>query len=65
MEWADLNGDGFLTDDEKDVDGDGLTNWDEAHGRMVPPWWQAAYPERDRLHAPIPADGLARPRHRR
>jgi hypothetical protein len=42
--WEDLNGDGFLTDDEKDVDGDGLTNWDEAHGRMVPEWWQAAYP---------------------
>jgi hypothetical protein len=44
MEWADLNGDGFLTDDEKDVDVDGLTNWDEAHGRMVPPWWQGAFP---------------------
>ncbi|HKG40454.1 MAG TPA: IPT/TIG domain-containing protein [Conexibacter sp.] len=43
-EWADLNRDGFLTDDEKDLDGDGLTNWDEAHGRMTPPWWQAAYP---------------------
>jgi hypothetical protein len=44
MEWADMNGDGFLTDDEKDIDGDGLTNWDEAHGRMVPAWWTAAYP---------------------
>ena len=65
MEWADLNGDGFLTDDEKDIDGDGITNWDEAHGRMVPPWWQAAYPERDRLHAHVSADGLARSRHRR
>jgi hypothetical protein len=42
--WEDINGDGFLTDDEKDVDGDGLTNWDEAHGRMVPEWWQGAYP---------------------
>lgn len=42
--WEDINRDGFLTDDEKDIDGDGLTNWDEAHGRMVPPWWQAAYP---------------------
>jgi hypothetical protein len=42
--WEDMNGDGFLTDDEKDVDGDGLTNWDEAHGRMVPAWWVAAYP---------------------
>lgn len=37
--WADMNEDGFLTDDEKDVDGDMLTNWDEAHGRMQPDWW--------------------------
>ncbi|HEX7292440.1 MAG TPA: hypothetical protein VF250_15075 [Conexibacter sp.] len=43
MEWADLDGNGFLTDDEKDVDGDGLTNWDEAHGRMWPDWWRAVY----------------------
>jgi hypothetical protein len=41
--WEDMNGDGFLTDDEKDVDGDGLTNWDEAHGRMTPEWWLAVY----------------------
>jgi hypothetical protein len=40
-QWQDLNHDGFLTDDEKDVDGDGLTNWDEAHGHMTPSWWQA------------------------
>lgn len=37
--WEDLDGNGFLTDDEKDVDHDGLTNWDEAHGRMQPDWW--------------------------
>lgn len=42
--WEDMNGDGFLTDDEKDVDNDGLTNWDESHGRMVPAWWQGTYP---------------------
>lgn len=41
--WADLSQDGFLTDDEKDVDGDGLTNWDEAHGRMTPAWWAAVW----------------------
>lgn len=38
--WADINGDGVLTDDERDVDADGLTNWDEAHGRMDPAWWK-------------------------
>lgn len=43
MEWADMSRDGYLTDDEKDVDNDGLTNWDEAHGRMWPPWWLAVY----------------------
>lgn len=43
MEWADMDASGFLTDDEKDVDNDGLTNWDEAHGRMVPKWWVAIY----------------------
>jgi len=37
--WEDLDGNGFLTDDEKDVDHDGLVNWDEAHGRMQPDWW--------------------------
>lgn len=42
--WEDLNHDGFLTDDEKDIDGDGLTNWDEAHGRMQPSWWAGVYP---------------------
>lgn len=41
--WQDLDGNGFLSDDEKDVDGDGLTNWDEAHGRMVPQWWKDAW----------------------
>ena len=43
MEWADMDESGFLTDDEKDVDGDGLTNWDEAHGRMWPDWWRAIF----------------------
>jgi hypothetical protein len=51
--WADLNGDGFHTDDEKDVDADGLTNWDEAHGRMTPKWWReiwASEPEFDLVY---------------
>jgi hypothetical protein len=42
-QWQDMSGDGFLTDDEKDVDGDGIVNWDEAHGRMWPDWWRAFY----------------------
>jgi hypothetical protein len=43
-EWAiDMNSDGKLSYDERDADGDGLTNWDEAHGRMTPEWWVAKY----------------------
>ena len=42
--WAlDINGDGTLRDDERDADHDGLTNWDEVHGRMTQDWWDAAY----------------------
>ena len=39
----DLNGNSWLSDDERDEDADGLSNWDEAHGRMTPEWWVAAY----------------------
>jgi len=39
----DMDGNGVLTDDEKDADNDGLGNWDESHGRLVPEWWSAAY----------------------
>jgi hypothetical protein len=42
--WSlDLNGDGQLSDGERDADGDGLSNWDESHGRMTPDWWAAKY----------------------
>jgi hypothetical protein len=37
----DLNADGDLTDDEKDVDADGLGNWDELRGRAAESWWSA------------------------
>ena len=40
----DINRDGRITDDEKDVDSDGLTNWDEAHGRMTAAYWAAKFP---------------------
>ncbi|MFL5913004.1 MAG: IPT/TIG domain-containing protein [Gaiellaceae bacterium] len=42
--WSlDLNGDGMLNDGERDGDNDGLSNWDESHGRMTHDWWTAAY----------------------
>jgi hypothetical protein len=36
-------GDGMLDDGERDADGDGLSNWDEANGRMTQEWWTEAY----------------------
>ncbi|MBI5106173.1 MAG: hypothetical protein HZB46_14530 [Solirubrobacterales bacterium] len=36
----DQDGDGTVSDDEKDVDGDGLSNYDETHGPLSSPtWW--------------------------
>jgi hypothetical protein len=36
------HGETWLTDDEKDIDGDGLSNYQEAHGPLsAPSWWTA------------------------
>ena len=35
--------DGFLSDDERDEDADGLSNYDETHGRMTVKWWTTCY----------------------
>jgi hypothetical protein len=43
MTYYDLLPDGYLSDDERDEDADGLTNFDEAHGRMTPEYWAACY----------------------
>lgn len=37
--WAlDQDGNGMLSDDERDGDGDGLANWDEARGKFTEEW---------------------------
>jgi hypothetical protein len=41
--YFDEDHNGWLRDDELDEDGDGLSNWDEAHGYMQPTWWKAWY----------------------
>ena len=41
--YVDMDGDGTLSDDERDGDDDGLTNWDESHGRMLQDWWDSKY----------------------
>ena len=42
-----LNQDGneYLSDEEKDIDGDGLSNFEEAHGPLMgPDWWTSEIP---------------------
>ena len=41
--YYDLRADGWLSDDERDEDADGLTNYDETHGRMQPGYWSGCY----------------------
>src|SRR3954452_15550039 len=41
--WGAHYHDGMLDDGERDADGDGLSNWDEANGRMLQSWWTASY----------------------
>jgi len=43
-------GSGSLSDDERDVDADGLTNWDEAHGRMTPSWWELMFTDTESVY---------------
>jgi hypothetical protein len=44
LAWSlDMDDDGVLRDDERDADGDGLTNWDELRGRMTEDWWPAQH----------------------
>jgi hypothetical protein len=41
--YFDFDSDGKLSDDERDEDADGLTNYDEAHGRLLPGYWNGCY----------------------
>jgi hypothetical protein len=36
--------DGWLSDDERDEDADGLSNYDELRGQMTSDWWKGQYP---------------------
>jgi hypothetical protein len=44
--YADYDGNGKLADDERDEDADGVTNYDETHGRMTPEYWAGCYKEK-------------------
>jgi hypothetical protein len=50
LTYYDIRADGFLSDDERDEDADGLTNYDETHGRMLPSYWQTCYTSEKPFH---------------
>ena len=41
--YFDFDSDGKLSDDERDEDADGLSNYDESHGRLLPGYWGGCY----------------------
>ena len=41
--YFDFDSNGKLSDDERDEDADGLPNYDEAHGRLLPSYWRGCY----------------------
>jgi hypothetical protein len=41
--YWDFDTDGYVSDDERDEDGDGLVNYHETHGPMTASWWNACY----------------------
>ena len=45
--YYDFDVDGWLSDNERDEDADGLTNYDESHGRMTAAYWTSCYDEED------------------
>jgi hypothetical protein len=55
--YYDFNRNGFLSDDERDEDADGLTNYDELHGRGTPDYWSACYTQEGVF--PIPYAGTS------
>jgi hypothetical protein len=43
--WMNLDGNSYLNDSEKDIDRDGLSNYEETTGPMASPaWWSSAFP---------------------
>jgi hypothetical protein len=43
-QYWNLDRDNYVSDDERDEDGDGLTNYDEVLGPMNGKWWKGCYP---------------------
>jgi hypothetical protein len=50
---ADIDGDGFISDDERDEDADGLSNVVEFRGAMTPQYWEKCYGAIDEKPYPV------------
>jgi hypothetical protein len=59
--YYDLDKDTWLSDDERDEDADGLTNYDEAHGRMIADYWKSCYKMESVFHIKYVGTDLADP----
>ncbi len=59
--YYDLDSNGVVTDDERDEDADGLTNYDEAHGRMLPAYWEGRYTNEKPYYVAFRGTDLADP----
>lgn len=57
--YFDYDCDGFLSDDERDEDADGLTNYDESTGRARPEYWAACYAQEAVYDLPYSGTDLA------
>jgi hypothetical protein len=43
LDFRPFTPDGLLYDDERDADGDGISNFDEQHGQFIEVWWPAQH----------------------
>ena len=59
--YYDFDSDGRLSDDERDEDADGLTNYDEAHGRLLPGYWTRCYADENAYPVPYSGTDLTDP----
>jgi hypothetical protein len=60
--WLDLDGDAYLSDDERDEDADGLTNYAEAHGPLMSgDYWVGHYPREKPFRISYAGTDLADP----
>jgi len=61
LSYYDFDSNGKLSDDERDEDADGLTNYDEAHGRLLPSYWSGCYARETTYQVPYAGTSMVDP----